>query len=62
VYVRLTEPGHRAVEDAVSRLPTYEQRLADILEPQQDEELARLLSILLRSLARRAAGQDVGTQ
>jgi DNA-binding MarR family transcriptional regulator len=62
VYVQLTESGHRAVEDAVSRLLTYEQRLVDILEPRQQEELAHLLSILLSSLASRAARQDVGTQ
>jgi DNA-binding MarR family transcriptional regulator len=62
VYVQLTDAGHHTVEDAVGRLLTYEQRLVDILEPEQQEELARLLSVLLRSLARRAAGQDVGTQ
>lgn len=58
VYVQLTNPGHRAVEDAVSRLLAYEQRLVDILEPQQQEELARLLSIFLSGLASRAASRD----
>lgn len=62
VYVQLTEHGQDAVEDAVSRLLTHEQRLVDILEPEQQEELARLLSILLRGLAARGAGQDAGIQ
>jgi DNA-binding MarR family transcriptional regulator len=70
VFVELTEAGQRAVTEAVSGLLTHEQRLVDILEPRDQEELARLLAILLDGLAERAAGgaagggaaQDVGTQ
>jgi DNA-binding MarR family transcriptional regulator len=54
VYVELTGEGHAAVESAVSRLLSYEQGLVDVLSPDQQEELARLLSILLASLARRS--------
>jgi DNA-binding MarR family transcriptional regulator len=54
VYVELTDEGHRAVESAVTRLLSYEQGLVDVLSPEQQEELARLLSILLASLAGRA--------
>lgn len=57
VFVELTEAGHAAVSDAVSRLLTYEQRLVDILEPGEQEELARLLSVLLGGLAERASAQ-----
>jgi len=60
VSVELTDAGHAAVTGAVSRLLTYEQRLVDILEPAEQEELARLLSILLHSLAERAAGREPG--
>jgi DNA-binding MarR family transcriptional regulator len=60
VFVELTETGHAAVADAVSRLLTYEQRLVDILEPGEQEELARLLSILLHSLAGRASAREAG--
>lgn len=67
VYVELTEAGHVAVEAAVSDLLGYEQGLVDdVLNAGQQEELARLLGILVRSLADRAAGQEpaaeVGTQ
>jgi DNA-binding MarR family transcriptional regulator len=74
VYVELTEAGHVAVEAAVTDLLGYEQGLVDdVLDAGQQEELARLLGILVRSLADRAdrqadsqaAGQDaaeVGTQ
>jgi DNA-binding MarR family transcriptional regulator len=72
VFVELTEAGHQAVEAAVSGLLAYEQTLVDVLGPADQDELARLLAILLRSLAERAAnagaadrpgkGQDVGTQ
>jgi DNA-binding MarR family transcriptional regulator len=66
VYVELTEAGHVAVEAAVGDLLGYEQRLVDdVLDPGQQEQLAQLLAVLVRSLADRAAGQDpaeVGTQ
>jgi DNA-binding MarR family transcriptional regulator len=60
VFVELTEAGHEAVTDAVSRLLTREQRLVDVLQPGEQEELARLLSILLRRLAERAAAWPAG--
>ena len=61
VYVELTEAGHVAVETAVSDLLRYEQVLVDdALDPGQQEELARLLGILVGSLTGRAAGQDAG--
>jgi DNA-binding MarR family transcriptional regulator len=61
VYVELTDQGHAAVEDAVGRLLSYEQRLVDILQPEQQEELARLLSVLLQGLvARGAVGSGAG--
>jgi DNA-binding MarR family transcriptional regulator len=58
VFVELTEAGHAAVTDAVRGLLTREQRLVDVLQPGEQEELARLLSILLRSLAERAAARE----
>jgi DNA-binding MarR family transcriptional regulator len=67
VYIELTAAGHRAVEDAVSRLLGDEQRLVDMLGPRDQEELARLLTLLLDGLTRRAAAArqdrpDVPTQ
>ena len=67
VYVELTEPGHHTVETAVTELLAYEQGLVDVLDPGQQDELARLLATLLRRLTERAAGpggaaQDVGIQ
>jgi hypothetical protein len=60
--VELTEPGHRAVEAAVTELLTYEQGLVDVLDPGQQEELALLLAALIRALTLRAAGQGVSAQ
>ncbi len=57
VMVELTERGHRQVEEAVGSLLRYEQDLVDILDPGQQDELARLLAILLDSLAERAEHQ-----
>jgi DNA-binding MarR family transcriptional regulator len=54
VPVELTTRGHGAVERAVSELLAYEQGLADILQPHQQEQLARLLAMLLQGLAARA--------
>ena len=67
VYVELTEPGHHTVETAVTELLAYEQGLVDVLDPGQQDELARLLATLLRRLTERAAGpggaaHDVGIQ
>jgi DNA-binding MarR family transcriptional regulator len=50
VRVELTEAGHRLVQDAVGRLLTYEQGLVGVLQPGEQEELARLLAVLLRGL------------
>lgn len=62
VYVELTEPGHRAVEGAVTELLTYEQGLVDVLDPGQQEELALLLATLVQALTLRAAGQGAAGQ
>ena len=61
VMVELTGPGHRQVEQAVGSLLRYEQDLVDVLDPGQQEELARLLAILLASLAERAEHQARGS-
>ena len=53
VLVELAEPGHREVERAVGSLLTYEQGLVNVLGPGEQEELARLLSVLVLSLADR---------
>lgn len=51
VLVELTESGHRAVEDAVGRLLAHEQDLVGMLQPAEQEELARLLAVFLRGLS-----------
>jgi DNA-binding MarR family transcriptional regulator len=61
VLVELTEVGHRAVEDAVSRLLGHEQDLVAMLEPGEQEDLARLLATLLRGLSDRSAQDPVST-
>ena len=53
VLVELAEPGHREVERAVGSLLTYEQGLVNVLGPGEQAELARLLSVLVLSLADR---------
>jgi DNA-binding MarR family transcriptional regulator len=53
VVVELTADGHREVELAVGMLLGYEQSLVDALAPEDQAELARLLTELLRSLAER---------
>jgi DNA-binding MarR family transcriptional regulator len=58
VTVELTPVGHRAVEQAVGELLTYEQGLIDGLNPQEQQELARLLTALLRDLNTRAEQVD----
>jgi DNA-binding MarR family transcriptional regulator len=50
VFVELTQDGHQEVERAVSALLSYEQGLVDVLEPDQQEQLAVLLSVLLQGL------------
>jgi DNA-binding MarR family transcriptional regulator len=50
VFVELTQDGHQEVERAVGVLLSYEQGLVDVLEPDQQEQLAALLSILLQGL------------
>jgi len=54
VLVELAEAGHREVERAVGSLLTYEQGLVNVLGPGEQEELARLLSVLVLSLAERS--------
>ena len=63
VQVELTGQGHRRVEEAVSSLLSYEQGLVDVLDPGQQEDLARLLAVLLASLTDRAEkrGRRSGT-
>ena len=63
VQVELTGQGHRGVEEAVSSLLSYEQGLVDVLDPGQQEDLARLLAVLLASLTDRAEkrGRRSGT-
>lgn len=51
VAVELTARGHREVERAVGMLLGYEQSLVDTLAPADQVELARLLTLLLESLA-----------
>jgi len=53
VLVELAEAAHREVERAVGSLLTYEQGLVNVLGPGEQEELARLLSVLVLSLAGR---------
>ena len=53
VFVELTQDGHQEVERAVSALLSYEQGLVDVLEPDQQEQLAALLSVLLQGLMER---------
>jgi DNA-binding MarR family transcriptional regulator len=53
VLVELTDAGHRSVQEAVGQLLTYEQGLVAVLEPAEQEELARLLAVLLRGLTGR---------
>lgn len=58
VPVELTPEGHHAVENAVDGLLTYEQGLIDVLSPQEQQELARLLAVLLQDLNDRAHSQN----
>jgi DNA-binding MarR family transcriptional regulator len=53
VVVELTAAGHRLVQDAVGRLLLHEQDLVGMLQPAEQEELARLLAVLLRGLSGR---------
>ncbi len=50
VLVELTDGGHRAVERAVGELLTHEQTLVDRMDPEEQQELARLLAVFLRRL------------
>jgi DNA-binding MarR family transcriptional regulator len=54
VLVELTPAGHREVERAVGLLLGHEQDLVEVLSPGEQEELARLLAVLLGSLRQRA--------
>jgi DNA-binding MarR family transcriptional regulator len=55
VAVELTARGHREVERAVGVLLGHEQGLVDALAPEDQAELARLLTELLRTLVERCA-------
>ena len=52
VLVELTPEGHREVERAVGLLLSHEQGTVDVLSPDEQAELARLLAMLLLSLAK----------
>ncbi|MFB6891310.1 MarR family winged helix-turn-helix transcriptional regulator [Kitasatospora sp. NPDC056327] len=54
VPVELTPEGHHAVENAVHGLLTYEQGLIEALSPEEQQQLARLLTVLLQDLNDRA--------
>jgi DNA-binding MarR family transcriptional regulator len=61
VPVELTGRGHQVVEQAVGDLLSYEQDLVDVLDADQQEQLARLLTLLLAGLAGRAEQQGPGS-
>jgi DNA-binding MarR family transcriptional regulator len=48
VLVELTLEGHAAVEAAVGTVLGHEQRMVDVLDPVQQEQLAGMLGALLR--------------
>ncbi|WP_182451276.1 MarR family winged helix-turn-helix transcriptional regulator [Streptacidiphilus sp. P02-A3a] len=50
VQVELTAEGHHAVEHAVDGLLTYEHGLIEALAPEEQQELARLLAVLVQDL------------
>ncbi len=52
VLVELTPEGHQEVGRAVGLLLSHEQGTVDVLSPDEQAELARLLAMLLRSLAK----------
>ncbi|MGW1716033.1 MarR family winged helix-turn-helix transcriptional regulator [Streptomyces sp. NPDC002156] len=54
VPVELTPEGHHAVENAVDGLLNYEQGLIEVLSPQDQQELGRLLAVLVQDLNDRA--------
>jgi DNA-binding MarR family transcriptional regulator len=58
VSVELTDLGHRAVESTVGDLLRYEQGLVDVLDPTRQQELARLLALLLQGLQTRAEDDE----
>ena len=53
VPVQLTDQGHRGVESAVGDLLAYEQTLVDDMDPHEQQELARLLTVFLQGLMKR---------
>jgi DNA-binding MarR family transcriptional regulator len=57
VLVELTPTGHREVERAVGLLLGHEQDLVEVLSPGEQEDLRRLLAVLLASLRQRALEQ-----
>jgi DNA-binding MarR family transcriptional regulator len=61
VFVELTRQGHAEVERAVGSLLQYEQGLADVLDADQQQDLAGLLTLLLRGLTERDEGRASAT-
>jgi DNA-binding MarR family transcriptional regulator len=58
VLIELTPGGHSAVEAAVGALLRHEQRVVDVLDPLQQEQLAGMLAVLLRGFERQDRGLD----
>jgi DNA-binding MarR family transcriptional regulator len=48
VLVELTDDGHAAVDTAVGVVLSREQRIVDVLDPTEQEQLAGMLGALLR--------------
>ena len=51
--MELTAKGRQEVVRAVTFLLSYEQGLVEVLQPEQQEGLAGLLAVLVRSLTER---------
>jgi DNA-binding MarR family transcriptional regulator len=54
VLVELTPEGHAAVEEAVGTVLRHEQGVIDVLDPTEQDQLARMLAVLLRGFRRLA--------
>jgi DNA-binding MarR family transcriptional regulator len=52
VLIELTAAGHTAVESAVLTVLSHEQRIVDVLDPVQQEQLAGMLAALLGGFER----------
>lgn len=58
VAVELTPTGHQLIERTVDELLGYEQQLLSALSPEQQEQLADLLRVLLADLTDRFGAHD----